>query len=105
MNVNAANNNSIIRLPSVNDGQRQLLNRGPESSDNDLVDRRQTRQESTEYVFRGEVLQSIDSDKRYKPSFNQQVNPQNRAAISNYQSASAAEINAQPLGRVIDIFI
>ncbi len=45
-------------------------------------------QDSSEYVFRGEILESVQNEKRYNPQFNQQIDPQNREAIfilSNYQ--------------------
>ncbi len=57
--------------------------------------------------FGGEVLESVENDKRYKPQFNQQVDPQNREAISNYQTISVArtESESESLGQVIDRFI
>jgi len=105
MNINAANISPIIRLPSVTDEQRQPYDRSRTPTDNDLSDRRQNRQQSTEPVLRGEVLQSVENDKRYNPRFNQQVDPQNRDAISNYQSTSVARVETQPLGQIIDRFV
>lgn len=105
MNISAANISPIVRLPAANDEQRQTFDRGRADADNDFADSRRTRQESTEYVFRGEILESVENDKRYKPQFNQQIDPQNREAISNYQTTSVARTEAESLGRVIDRFI
>lgn len=105
MNISATNINPVIRLPSANDEQRQPFDRARTPAENDFSDRRRARSESSDYVFRGEVIESVEDDKRYNPSFNQQIDPQNREAISNYQSTSVARIEAEPLGRVIDRFI
>lgn len=105
MNISAANIGSVVRLPSTNDEQRQPYDRGRASRENDDANRRPASPESTEYVFRGEVIESVENDKRYSPRLNQQIDPQNREAISNYQSTSIARVEAQPLGRVIDRFV
>lgn len=105
MNINATNINPVVRLPSTNDEQRLPYDRGRTPTDFDANDRQRTRPESSDYVFRGEVLESVENDKRYKPGFNQQIDPQNREAISNYQSANIARINAAPLGQIIDRFV
>lgn len=105
MNISAANISPIIRPPSTNDEQRQLLDRGSRPAENDSTNHQRTRSESSDYVFRGEVIESVEDDRRYNPSFNQQIDPQNREAISNYQSTSVARIESEPLGRVIDRFV
>lgn len=107
MNISAANISPIVRLPTVNDEQRQTFDRGRADAgvENDFVDSRRTRQESTETVFRGEILESVENDKRYKPQFNQQIDPQNREAISNYQTTSVARTESESLGLLIDRFI
>ena len=103
MNISAANISPIVRLPTANDEQRQTFDRG--RAESDFGDSRRTRQESTEYVFRGEILESVENDKRYKPQFNQQIDPQNREAISNYQTTSVARTESESLGQLIDRFI
>ncbi|MFT4607695.1 MAG: hypothetical protein ACI9YO_001892 [Gammaproteobacteria bacterium] len=105
MNISAANISPIVRLPTANDEQRQTFDRGRADVKEDFVDSQRTRQESTEYVFRGEILESIENDKRYNPQFNQQIDPQNREAISNYQTTSVARTESESLGQVIDRFI
>ena len=105
MNISATNISPVIRLPSTNDEQRQPYDRGRTPTENDFSDRRRARPDSADYVFRGEVIESVEDDKRYNPSFNQQIDPQNREAISNYQSTSVARVETESLGRVIDRFI
>jgi len=54
------------------------------------------------YVYRGELLESVASDKRYRPQFNQQIDPQNRRAIESYQRVASEP----PLvGQILDGFI
>ncbi len=54
------------------------------------------------YVYRGELLEKVTSDKRYRPGLNQQIDPQNRRAIESYQRV----VSAPPLmGQILDGFI
>ena len=105
MNISTANISPIIRLPSANHNQRQNFDSGRVDSDNNFVDSRRIRQESTGYVLRGEVLESIENDKRYQPQFNQQIDPQNRGATYNYQATSVSRTESEALGQSIDRFI
>jgi hypothetical protein len=54
------------------------------------------------YVYRGELLEGVANDKRYRPGFNQQIDPQNRRAIESYQ-----RVAAEPplMGQILDGFI
>jgi len=61
-----------------------------------------TRQPHYAYVYRGELLEGVTSDKRYRPGFNQQIDPQNRRAIDAYQRVASEP----PLtGQILDGFI
>jgi hypothetical protein len=54
------------------------------------------------FIYRGELLEGVASDKRYRPGFNQQIDPQNRRAIESYQRVAAEP----PLvGQILDGFI
>ena len=54
------------------------------------------------YVYRGELLEGVTSDKRYRPQINQQIDPQNRHAIDSYQRVASEP----PLvGQILDGFI
>ncbi len=62
------------------------------------------------FVFRGEVLQQPDNqERRYRPQFNQDIDPQNREAINSYQQIGEVETgpgDAGPnSGRIVDFFI
>jgi len=105
MNISAANISPIICLPTANDNHSQSFDSGRVNTDNNLVDSRRTRQESTGYVLRGEVLESKENEKRYQPQFNQQIDPRNRGAIYNYQATSVSRIESEALGQLIDRFI
>jgi hypothetical protein len=106
MNISAANISPIVRLPTANDEQRQTFDRGrADDSRNDFSDNQRARPESTDYVFRGEILEPVESDKRYNPQLNQQIDPQNRQAISNYQITSVSRTETESLGQLIDRFI
>jgi hypothetical protein len=54
------------------------------------------------YVLRGELLDSIVSDKRYRPRSNLQIDPQNRHAIESYLRVAT---DPTPAGRLLDGFI
>jgi hypothetical protein len=107
MNISSANISPIIRLPTANNDQRQTFDRGRGRADveNDFVDSRRTQQESAEYALRGEFLESVKNDKRYKPQFNQEIDPQNREAIAYYQAASVARTESEAMGKLVDRFI
>jgi len=54
------------------------------------------------YIYRGELLDSVAGDKRYRPQVNLQIDPQNRRAIESYQRVAAEP----PLvGQILDGFI
>jgi len=54
------------------------------------------------YVYRGELLEGVSNDKRYRPQINQQIDPQNRRAIDSYQRVASEP----PLvGQILDGFI
>jgi hypothetical protein len=54
------------------------------------------------YVYRGELLETVANDKRYRPQLNLQVDPQNRRAIESYQRVASEP----PLvGQILDGFI
>ena len=105
MNISPANFNPIVRLPTTNDQQRQTFDRDRADAKNDFIDSQRTRQDSSEYVFRGEILESVQNNKPYKPEYNQQIDPQNRQAISNYQVTSVSRTETESLGQLIDRFV
>ena len=54
------------------------------------------------YIYRGELLEAVANDKRYRPQLNLQIDPQNRRAIESYQ-----RVASEPplMGQILDGFI
>ena len=106
MNNQVTFNNLAIRQPPQQNGQSQSFNRERATVDENrqqvqlLSDRR-----STEYVARGELLDSLGRDKRYKPQYNQQIAPQNRLAIEQYTTSDSLGISSGPRGRLLDRYV
>jgi hypothetical protein len=70
-------------------------------ADNSAELRDEGRRQASNYVYRGEVLES-SSDRSYKPEYNLQISPENRRAINSYrQTANAAPV----VGRILDGYI
>lgn len=65
----------------------------------------QKRRGLTEPVLRGEWIESIANNKRYQPLYSENIDPQNRAAISSYQAAEASGSEMDSMGRLIDTYI
>ena len=61
-----------------------------------------SKRQSAKYVYRGELLEAVANDKRYRPQLNLQVDPENRRAIDTYQ-----RVASEPplMGRLLDGFI
>ena len=61
-----------------------------------------SKQHPSTYVYRGEVVEALSNDKRYRPQPNLQVKPENQRAIATYQKV----LNDPPLtGQLLDGFI
>ncbi|MCP4981544.1 MAG: hypothetical protein GY935_13735 [Gammaproteobacteria bacterium] len=54
------------------------------------------------YVYRGEVLDSITNDTRYRPRLNLQIDPANRRAIESYNRVATDPVR---MGQILDGFI
>jgi len=106
LNTQVTFNNLVIRQSPQQNGQSQSFNRERASVDgNSQQVQPGSSRRPTEYVARGELLDSLGKDKRYKPQFNQQIAPQNRAAIEQYASGNSISVNGDPRGRVLDQFV
>jgi hypothetical protein len=70
-------------------------------SDNAEGFRNDREQQTSRYVYRGELLQSAN-DRAYRPQANLQISPENRRAISAYH-----KIADEPpvLGKILDGYI
>ncbi len=106
MNTRVASNNLTIFYPQYNSGQKQNIGGDQAAGDNsrrELQERANTA--TSEFVFSGELLDSMGEDKRYRPQYNQQVAPQNRQAIELYLSSDPTLGNSDPRGRLLDQFV
>jgi len=102
--------NPIVRVNTPLDSQRQPLpDDRPDARKKLPEDQDQLRRQPTEFVFRGEVLDSVFNDNRFRPQFNQRVNqqidPRNQSAISTYESTSANPLSDNSIGLILDRFI
>ena len=71
-------------------------------SDSGEDSRDRLRQHPSNYVFRGEVVDPVVADKQYRPQYNLQIDPQNKRAISLYQSIASDQRGS---GRILDRFV
>ena len=58
--------------------------------------------QASTYVYRGEILDNIAEDRRYRPHYNQQIDPQNRRAIDSYQRVST---QTTAPGKILDFYL
>jgi len=58
-------------------------------------------QQSSDFVYRGELLETV-TDKSYRPAHNLQISPENRRAIYSYQKIAN---EAPVVGRILDGYI
>ena len=106
MNTQVTFNNLAIRQPLQQNGQSQNFNRERATADENRQQVQPAANRlSAEYVARGELLDSLGKDKRYKPQFNQQIAPQNRVAIEQYTASDSLSINNDPRGRLLDRYV
>jgi len=106
VNARATFNHLAIQYPLYQSGQNQNFNRDRPAEDNS---RREVQVRSggspSDFVFRGEFLDATANDKRYRPQFNQQIAPQNRAAIEVYKTSESLLSDSDPRGRLLDRFV
>lgn len=66
----------------------------------------QSRQQTVEFVFRGELVDEIAFDEQNRAQSNQQIDPANRYAISTYRDIDTASLQRpERQGRMLDLFI
>ncbi|MCK4708777.1 MAG: hypothetical protein KAU21_09180 [Gammaproteobacteria bacterium] len=60
------------------------------------------RQQTVEYVFKGEILEEVASEDHNRTPYPQSIDPANQSAISSYSNSSS-----QPprQGHLVDIFV
>lgn len=105
MKLPATLNHLVITPPLQQSGQQRDFDREPANAD-DSRQQAQTRSNrpAADFVFRGELLDVVDQQRRYRPQFNQQIPPQNRLAIESYLSSHSVSVDNDPRGRLLDRF-
>ncbi len=71
-------------------------------ADNASEFRDASKQQPAKYVYRGELLEAVANDKRYRPQLNLQVAPENHRAIEMYQRVAS---DPPLVGKLLDGFI
>ena len=59
-------------------------------------------QKSPTYVYRGELLEAVADDRRYRPIYNLPLNPLQQRAVNAYNNVAHEQ---QTMGRILDGFI
>ena len=101
---------NFLPVPSSQSGnpiaQDTQSDRGRSTLDLSRDTERQTRQQTVEYVFRGEFFDEVENDQRNRPNVNQQIDPANREAISSYaENSLTPTTNTERQGQYLDLFI
>jgi len=106
VNTRATFNNLALPYTLYQNGQNQSFNRDRPAEDNSRREvQARVGDSPSDFVFRGEFLDATDNEKRYRQQFNQQIAPQNRAAIEVYQTSESLLSDSDPRGRLLDRFI
>ena len=106
MKISAAINHSLL-LPNLtqNDQRQPPLRDHSVAGSQVSAEKASARTQTAEYVFQGEVIDSATNDKRFRATYNQQIDPRNRNAIENYQATGEPSAGSESLGRLLDRFI
>lgn len=66
----------------------------------------QSRQQTVEFVYRGELVDEIVFDEQNRARYSQQIDPANQYAINTYQDINTASLQRpERQGRMLDLFI
>lgn len=103
---------TTLPVSNFNPGRQDqnLSSRPGQESQSQLQNTTNENSSPPRFVFRGEVLEDINNqERRFRPQPNQDIDPQNREAISSYQQigeqASSLNEAAPESGRIVDVFI
>jgi len=61
-----------------------------------------SRQQPSTHVYRGELLEAVSNERRYRPEYNLPTNPQQLRAVNAYHKVAHEQQN---VGRILDGFI
>ncbi len=92
---------NLLPPPSNSLNQSQSDNRQP-LSERKLESEHKNRQQTVEYVFKGEILEDIAFEDRQQNPYTQSIDPANQSAISSYENSDSATLRQ---GHLVDIYI
>lgn len=78
-------------------------NKDSETARQDLQTRRE--RPTTEYIYRGELLDAIRQQRHYRPQPNQHISPQSLHAIESYLASESLTDSGERRGRLLDRFV
>lgn len=78
-------------------------NRDSDASRQELQARRE--RPTSEFIYRGELLDSVEQQRRYRPQPDQQISAKSRIAIERYLASEALAADYDPRGRLLDRFV
>ena len=92
---------TLLPAPSSSLNQSPSDNRQP-LSERKLESEHKNRQQTVEYIFKGEILEEAAFDDRNQNPYTQSIDPANQGAISSYVNSDS--VNPRQ-GQLVDIFI
>ncbi len=95
-----------LSLPSGNSADQPRLDQSRSALPRHNDSQQQERQQTIEYIFRGDVEDALFSQNQKRQQGHQQIDPARRSAIFSYTDTQTLSIhNAERQGRLLDIFI
>ncbi len=89
-----------------NDSQSSNLTQNSTGQKNSFQPHREQHNEPVEYVFQGEVLDETTNSGREKRTYQQQIDPANRTAITSYADTDSISLHQRSAqGLLVDIYI
>ena len=95
----------LLGQPSGVQHKDLVAERRTTNNDENAENQDEPQHSTTEYVLRGELLDSIVNDKRYQAQYSENVDPKNHHAISQYQSIDIFTNEPGSSGRLVDSYI
>ncbi|MDH5352858.1 MAG: hypothetical protein OEY09_00335 [Gammaproteobacteria bacterium] len=106
MNTRATLNNLALPYSPYQNGQNPNFNRErPPAEDSRREVQARSGSAASDYVFRGELLDAVENEKRHQPQYNQHIAPRNRQAIESYSTGESLSPDRDPRGRILDQYV
>jgi len=96
----------VLPLPSGNAADQQPLDQSQSSLQRHNESHQQNRQQTAEYIFRGDYDGYVNNDERANKRYQQQIDPANLSAIFSYTDTQTVSVQRpERQGYLLDIFI